>query len=87
MIIPRDIAGTKVPRWIWVILLCVIFVLVRLPGIDVPYYQDEWKNVNASAQVDTAGAFFAHPPLMQIAFVGAYKIFGPDFFRIFPLIF
>jgi 4-amino-4-deoxy-L-arabinose transferase-like glycosyltransferase len=87
MIIPRNVSHMRVSPWTWVILICVVFVLIRLPGVDVPYYQDEWKNVHASASVSDAGKFFAHPPLMQIAFVGAYEMFGPDFFRVFPLIF
>ena len=87
MIISKNIVTHWQKTWVVIMLMCVVFLCIRLPGVDVPYYQDEWKNVTASAHVETAGAFFAHPPLMQIAFVGAYKIFGPDYFRLFPLIF
>jgi 4-amino-4-deoxy-L-arabinose transferase-like glycosyltransferase len=58
-----------------------------LPGIDLPYHQDEWKNIASSATADNAGTFFAHPPLMQIAFVASYNIFGEDYSRLFPLFF
>lgn len=74
----------KVNRALLFILM--LFALIRLPGIDVPYYQDEWKNVNASESMESAGNFFAHPPLMQVMFVIAHNIFGMDWFRVFPLI-
>ena len=64
-----------------------VFCLFRLPGLDLPYHQDEWKNVNLSSSVEIAGGFFAHPPLMQMMFVVAYKIFGIEWFRVFPLLF
>ena len=70
-----------------VFIFLVIFLLVRLPGISVPYHQDEWKNVSASSNIENAGEFFAHPPLMQMMFVVGYKIFGADNFRFIPLIF
>lgn len=70
-----------------VLVVVLVFLALRLPGIGLPYYQDEWKNVSASATVAGAGQFFAHPPLMQILFVLDYKLFGPDAFRVLPLIF
>ncbi len=65
----------------------VVFILFRIPGTGLVYHQDEWKNANSSASVETAGAFFAHPPLMQMLFVSSYRLLGPDNLRIFPLIF
>ena len=65
----------------------VLFLALRLPGIGLAYYQDEWKNVASSATVAGAGQFFAHPPLMQMLFVLDYKLFGQDAFRVLPLIF
>ena len=74
--------------WTAVVLLGIlIFLSLRLPGIDLPYHQDEWKNVTASETVEGAGTFFAHPPLMQMVFVVAHEIFGTDYFRIFPIVF
>ncbi len=68
-------------------LLVIAFFALRLPGVHLPYHQDEWKNVSASATVQSAGQFFAHPPFMQMFFVADYKIFGPDYFRLLPLLF
>src|SRR3989344_5173288 len=69
------------------IVLFVLFLAFRVPGISLPYHQDECKNVSASETFERAGSFFAHPPLMQIMFVVAHKMFGADYFRIFPLLF
>lgn len=67
--------------------LLLFFLIIRLPGISLPYHQDEWKNVAASGNALDAGKFFAHPPLMQMMFVGAHHVFGDYNFRFFPLIF
>lgn len=64
-----------------------IFLALRLPGIHLPYHQDEWKNVHASENITMAGAFFAHPPLMQIIFVAGNFVLGSDNLRLLPLIF
>ena len=69
------------------IAVALVFLALRLPGLGQPYYQDEWKNVSASATVAGAGTFFAHPPLMQITFVADHAIFGEDYFRVLPLLF
>lgn len=73
----------------YALIICVIvtFFILRVPGISVPYYQDEWKNVSASETVEGAGSFFAHPPLMQILFVFAHNILGDEYMRLFPLLF
>lgn len=67
--------------------LFAVFFIVRLPGVSLPYHQDEWKNIAALSSVENAGKFYAHPPLMQMIFIGAYQIFGPDNFRFVPLMF
>ncbi|MFA6404788.1 MAG: glycosyltransferase family 39 protein [Candidatus Paceibacterota bacterium] len=76
-----------IKKWRFVILIALVFLVLRLPAIHYPYHQDEWKNVATSETIEGAGRFFAHPPLMQIAFVTAYDIFGENNFRIFPLLF
>ena len=67
--------------------IAVLFLVLRLPGVDLPYHQDEWKNVATSETVAGAGTFYAHPPLMQMMFVAAHAVFGVDHFRLFPLLF
>lgn len=74
-------------KWRYVILIALVFFALRLPGLSLPYHQDEWKNVSASATVESAGRFFAHPPLMQMLFVASREIFGENGMRLFPLSF
>ncbi len=70
------------------ILFLALFFALRLPGLHLPYYQDEWKNIAATeASAQAAGQFFAHPPLLQIFFRSGVGLFGGAGFRIFPLIF
>lgn len=70
-----------------VLLVAALFLALRLPGLGLPYHQDEWKNVESSATVEAAGQFFAHPPVFQMLFVASYKLFGVDDMRLLPLIF
>ncbi len=74
---------------VWIITLCLtaLFLFVRLPGLDLPYHQDEWKNVETASNIEDAGKFYAHPPLFQMIFVAAHEIFGADYFRVLPLLF
>ncbi|MEK7116798.1 MAG: glycosyltransferase family 39 protein [Patescibacteria group bacterium] len=72
-----------------ILAILLVFIVVRLPGVSLPYHQDEWKNVNSSSSVQSAGLFFGHghPPLMQVWFVTGYALFGENQFRMFPLLF
>jgi hypothetical protein len=85
MIIPT--VSSRIRFFLIVASIVLIFSVFRLPGLDLPYHQDEWKNVNLSSSVEIAGGFFAHPPLMQMMFVVAYKALGIEWFRVFPLLF
>ncbi len=67
--------------------LLILFLLLRLPGITLPYHQDEWKNVSAARSAESAGAFFTHPPVMSLLFVAGHSVFGEDYFRFLPLLF
>ena len=69
------------------ILIAAVFLVPRISGISLPYHQDEWKNVSTSETMEGAGAFFAHPPLMQMIFVAADNVFGHEYFRVLPLLF
>lgn len=66
--------------------LLFLFILLRLPGLDLPYHQDEWKNV-ASAANPSSGSYWTHPPLFQILFRAGNTLVGVDYFRVFPLLF
>lgn len=68
-------------------LLIVLFLSLRLPGLSLPYHQDEWKLVLASASAERAGLFFAHPPLTQLFFRLDRVLVGPEAMRFLPLVF
>ncbi|MEK7501422.1 MAG: glycosyltransferase family 39 protein [Patescibacteria group bacterium] len=87
MIISQSKIFEFIKLYRWIILILIIFLLLRLPGISLPYYQDEWKNVASASTIQSAGSFFAHPPLMQMWFVAGYALFGDNQFRVFPLLF
>lgn len=67
-------------------LLLIVFALIRLPGLDLPYHQDEWKNAHM-VRVGIEGALSAHPPLMELIYVWSGAIFGADNLRLMPLVF
>jgi 4-amino-4-deoxy-L-arabinose transferase-like glycosyltransferase len=68
-------------------ILMLLYVVLRIPGLTLPYHQDEWKNVAAAENISSAGEFYAHPPLFQMIFVAAENLFGPNGLRMLPLIF
>ncbi len=75
-------------EWLVISILVVIFVVVRLPGTDLPLHQDEYKwpmIVNPALSSDTE---IPHPPLSQFIYKTAGRIVGYDVdFRFTPLFF
>jgi glycosyltransferase involved in cell wall biosynthesis/4-amino-4-deoxy-L-arabinose transferase-like glycosyltransferase len=67
-------------------LLLIVFALIRLPGLDLPFHQDEWKNAHM-VRVGIEGGLSAHPPLMELIYVWSGAIFGADNLRLMPLVF
>ncbi len=69
--------------------LCIIigaFIAIRLPGIDLPYHQDEWKTANI-VQTNAIGALSGHPPLTELVYRAGGFLFGVDHLRVVPLLF
>lgn len=71
------------------LLFCIVIVFIgsRFLGLDLPYHQDEWKNVSVATNLESAGQFFTHPPFMALSFVLANEIVGENNFRLFPIFF
>ncbi len=65
--------------------LCIFFISIRLPGLDIPYHQDEYKwPLYANPAVFAPGSV-PHPPLTELVYrVGGHAI-GYDNFRMIPL--
>ncbi|NQV88250.1 MAG: glycosyltransferase family 39 protein [Parcubacteria group bacterium] len=70
------------------IILGIIFLVMRLPGVGLPYHQDEFKSaVSLAGGSVTAGNFFSHPPLTAL-FLGLGNSFlGNANLRFLPIIF
>lgn len=68
--------------------LLFLFILVRLPGLSVPYHQDEFKTaIVTEAGLSEASAFLTHPPLTALLFRTDALVFGGENMRIMPLLF
>lgn len=69
--------------------LMLLFILTRLPGLGLPYHQDEWKYVAMTETEWTlaGGGITAHPPLTSIFFRVGAMIFGSSHLRFLPLVF
>ncbi|MCX6703323.1 MAG: hypothetical protein NTV02_01370 [Candidatus Zambryskibacteria bacterium] len=83
---------TSIKQWFvghqyWIILavLFISFLTLRLPGLDIPYHQDEYKwPLYANPAVFAPGSV-PHPPLTELIYrVGGHAI-GYDNFRMIPL--
>lgn len=72
----------------WLLGLLSLFILLRLPGLDIPYQQDEFKNVVAAeAGLAEASNFFFHPPLTALLLRADAVLFGGEYMRVLPLCF
>src|SRR3989344_7225966 len=68
--------------------LLILFVVVRLPGLSVPYQQDEFKTaIAAEAGLSEASSFLTHPPLTAFLLRADALVFGGENLRIMPLMF
>ncbi len=67
--------------------LLLLFVLIRLPGLALPYHQDEWKTARGVELGASGTSGLYHPPLTQLFFQGAGAVFGADHLRLLPLLF
>lgn len=68
-----------------VALLCV-FIAIRLPGLSLPYHQDEGK-IGEIVRSHLVGALSGHPPLTELLYLGAGALTGSDHLRLIPLSF
>ncbi|MSU73669.1 hypothetical protein EXS56_00855 [Candidatus Kaiserbacteria bacterium] len=66
--------------------LLLVFVAIRLPGLSLPYHQDEWKNAEM-VRTHMVGGLSAHPPLMELIYRWSGEIAGADNLRLMPLVF
>ncbi len=72
---------------VFMILIILLFISIRLFGVDLPYHQDEQKYVTHGVALLGTGVTSGHPPLLGIIMTGAGYLFGSIFFRLMPLLF
>ncbi len=66
--------------------LLFVFVALRLPGLSLPYHQDEWKT-GEIVRSHIVGGLAAHPPLTELIYRWTGDAVGSDHLRIAPLVF
>lgn len=68
--------------------LLVLFIAVRVPGLSVPYQQDEFKTAIATeTSLSAASTFLTHPPLTALLYRADALVFGGENMRLMPLLF
>src|SRR3989344_4975448 len=72
---------------IFFVLILIIFLAIRLPGLHFSYFQDEGKYAAIGQRALEGVVNSPHPPLTEIIMAGTAKIFGADNFRTMPLVF
>lgn len=69
--------------FIYLGIIFVLFLVVRAPGLSLPYHQDEWKTAVAVERGGNVG-FLTHPPLTQGVYVLAERVVGSNHLRLVP---
>jgi hypothetical protein len=67
--------------------IAILFLFLRLPGIHIPYHQDEYKWPLYSDTSVYAPGSVPHPPLTEFIYRVVAPNFGYENFRLVPLIF
>lgn len=74
-------------HWVIFLLLIVLLsVLLRLPGVNQPYHQDEYKWADIVAKGSSLAGTIPHPPLSEKIYVATDRIFGNNHLRFTPFL-
>ncbi len=75
-------------EWSLILFLVLLFIIVRLPGLDIPLHQDEYKWPIIVNPTFVSEIGIPHPPLSEFIYRTAGKIVGFNtHFRFVPLFF
>ncbi len=83
---------TRSSGWTWkrevvvVLVILLAFIAIRVPGLSLPYHQDEWK-MGEIMRSHIVGGLAAHPPLSELTYRWTASIVGADHMRVTPLLF
>jgi len=67
--------------------LMLLFVVLRLPGLALPYHQDEWKNAYSAEVGGAESGNLFHPPLTALLLQLGVALFGGESIRVLTLLF
>lgn len=74
--------------WIWLVLIALAFLALRVPGLELPLHQDEYKWPMIVNPATNYGTNIPHPPLSQFIYQTGGAIVGYDVhLRFIPLAF
>lgn len=85
-LIARNFRWMGMREIVVVLILLAVFIAIRIPGLSLPYHQDEWK-MGEIMRSQMVGGLAAHPPLSELTYRGTANIVGADNMRITPLLF
>jgi 4-amino-4-deoxy-L-arabinose transferase-like glycosyltransferase len=85
-IIVRSVQWIGKREVIAVLVLLAVFIVIRLPGLSLPYHQDEAK-IGEIVRSHMVGALSGHPPLTELLYLSAGGMVGSDHLRLIPLFF
>ncbi len=74
-------------EWLFIGLIFLTFLAIRLPAIDIPYHQDEYKWVQYSHPEILPPGTVPHPPLTEFIYTRLGPILGDNNFRVIPILF
>ena len=78
----------KYKTFLLVLVFVIIFIFLRIPGLDSPLHQDEYKWPEIANPALSGGVEIPHPPLAQFIYETAGRVVGYDTdFRYVPLLF
>ncbi len=69
------------------ITILIIFIVIRLFGVHLPYVQDEQKNAVHGVALAGINAASGHPPLAGWIITAGGYLFGLEWLRLLPIIF
>ncbi len=68
-------------------LIVALFILLRIPALNTPYHQDEYKWPLYAEAIEFAPGSVPHPPLTEFIYQLTGDVFGLNNFRVTPFIF
>jgi 4-amino-4-deoxy-L-arabinose transferase-like glycosyltransferase len=74
-------------EWLLALGIIVLFFALRIPGIHIPYHQDEYKWVQYSHPEIVPPGTVPHPPLTEFIYTKIGPLVGDNNFRAIPLAF